>query len=144
MEAMSAFIKSINEIMEDNNISVRELAETVGCSIPVVRRWLYRIYLPEPKTLLKIIEAFKVSADYLFDLPYDDCYKNVSDNFYERYCYLRDINKITDYKVAKICNLGSGTISKWKSKGKGFLPETETLLKLSNFFQCSLNFILGI
>lgn len=130
--------------MDDYPISIAELAKAIGCNKSAIRRWKLNNYLPEPNTLIKLTRFFNTSSDYFFGLSEN---KNITNqkaynSFYERYTILRQQKNVTDYKVAKYCQIGSGTISKWKKIKK--LPETETLLKLAYYFDCSLDYLLDI
>ena len=145
IKATEALLESLKEIMEDSGLNVDRFAEKIECNPSAVRRWLYKLYFPEPETLIKIATEFHISVDYLFGFSDTKEFVPKTANagkFYERYTHLKNLRKVTDYAVAKACALRRGTVSKWKYVEGS--PETTTLLKLAEYFNCSMNFLLGI
>lgn len=49
-------------------------------------------------------------------------------------------NHITQAELARICNIKTATISKWKT---GHQPTPKMLLTLSSYFNVSIDFLLG-
>ena len=139
----TAFVESLKELMLDYKIGVNQLAEKIQCDKAAIRRWLYGMYLPDPETIFKIADTFQISADYLFGLSDRKDYirQPQSTTFYERYAKLRDLRKDSDYTVSKECAIRDSAISKWKTIKK--FPTTVSLLKLSAYFHCSLDYLLG-
>lgn len=60
--------------------------------------------------------------------------------FWERYCYLCKINKATPNGIAKSIGASNSSCTSWKS---GAIPKGDTLLKISNYFNCSIDYLLG-
>lgn len=144
MEAMAVFLESLKEIMGAEDIGVAELSVRIGCNKSAIRRWMSKHYFPEPATLIKLSFSFNISIDYMFGLSDKrsiiPLYNSV--DFYNRYIKLKNQKGVTDYKVAKECKIRSSTLSKWKSLNS--LPETESLLKLALYFNCSMDYLLGL
>ena len=140
---IQAFSETLSELMEDAQMGVNKLAETANCDKAAIRRWFYNMYLPDPQTLIKITNVFNVSADYLFGLTDEKEFEKVlsNDTFYQRYSRLRDNAGYSDYFVSNKLNIRDSAISKWKNI-KSF-PTTISLLKLADFFHCSLDYLLG-
>lgn len=93
--------------------------------------------------LKKIANYFNVSTDYLLageqqegSLP-----KQTGNElmFWERFYNLCTSKKIKPNAFAKIVGISSGVITKWK---QGSLPNTEALMKISNFFDVSIDYLL--
>ena len=61
---------------------------------------------------------------------------------YERYADLLKKRKISNYKVAKDTGISQATLSDWKN-GKS-TPKQDKLQILADYFQVSLNYLLGI
>ncbi len=144
MESNTTFIESINEILQENKLNVKNFADKIDCDQAAVRRWLYKTYLPDPETVIKIAEVFNVSPNYLFGFS-DKKELNKSrqsNTFYERYESLKTINGLTDYRVSKSCEIQDSAISKWKSVRK--FPAIESMLKLCKTYDFSLDYLLGI
>lgn len=62
--------------------------------------------------------------------------------FWERFSELCSLRGIKPNPIATEIGIASGTLSKWK-EGKTF-PNGETLIKISNYFNCSIDYLLGI
>lgn len=62
--------------------------------------------------------------------------------FWERFSELCGAKGLRPNPVAAEIGIGSGTLSKWK-KEKTF-PNGETLIKISKYFNCSVDYLLGI
>lgn len=55
---------------------------------------------------------------------------------YDRYATLRDEKGYTDYRVCKLANIESSTISSWKTKR--YEPKIQTLKKIANVLECNI------
>lgn len=62
--------------------------------------------------------------------------------FWERFTNLCNLQGLKPNPVATEIGIASGTLSKWK-EGKTF-PNGETLIKISKYFDCSIDYLLGI
>lgn len=62
--------------------------------------------------------------------------------FWERFMSLCNLQGLKPNPVATEIGIASGTLSKWK-EGKTF-PNGETLIKISKYFDCSIDYLLGI
>lgn len=142
MRTVNVFLDNLRELMEDHEVNIPALSKAIGCNKSAVLRWFRERYLPDPETLVKLSDYFGCSADYLFGLSDSAEFIRVLDerSFYERFTELKKGLGVTDYRIAKECNLRRSTISKWKDVE---LPETESLYRLAKYFNCSIEFLLG-
>lgn len=60
---------------------------------------------------------------------------------YDKYALLRDKKGYTDYRVCKLANIESSTISSWKTKR--YEPKVQTLQKIAIALECSLSDFYG-
>lgn len=60
--------------------------------------------------------------------------------FYENIKIMCKQNKTSITKLCSEIGLSSGVLSKWKS---GSIPNGETLIKIADYLNCSVDFILG-
>lgn len=60
---------------------------------------------------------------------------------YGKYALLRDKKGYTDYRVCKLANIESSTISSWKNKR--YEPKVQTLSKIATVLGCSLSDFYG-
>lgn len=61
--------------------------------------------------------------------------------FWERLCELCTIHNCKPNTIAKDIGLSSAIATKWKNEGT--LPNGETLIKIANYLNCSVDYLLG-
>ena len=61
--------------------------------------------------------------------------------FWERFSHLCDINNKKPHPLGKELGISSGVISTWKKEG--YCPSGEMLIKISNYFDCSIDYLVG-
>ena len=61
--------------------------------------------------------------------------------FWDRFYELCVINGTKPNPVAKEIGISSGIVTKWKTAGT--LPTGEILLKIADYFDCSVDYLLG-
>ena len=59
----------INELIEDGNISINELAQKIGVTRQQIARWRKGKSEPIATNLMQICKIYGVSADYILGLP---------------------------------------------------------------------------
>ena len=59
----------INELIEDGDISINELAQRVGVTRQQIARWKKGTSEPLASNLMQICKIYGVSADYILGLP---------------------------------------------------------------------------
>ena len=62
-------------------------------------------------------------------------------NFFNRLQELLEENKISQRKLITDLHIGAGTISTWKTRGT--IPSGEVLLQISDYFNVSVDYLLG-
>ncbi len=60
--------------------------------------------------------------------------------FWEKYCEVCEKNNTRPNTVGKFLGISPGTINSWKN---GSIPNGETLIKLAEYFDCSIDYLLG-
>lgn len=60
--------------------------------------------------------------------------------FWERFKNLLKEKNINQKDIAELCNLTTGAVSSWKH---GFIPQTNTLKKIADYFNVSTDYLLG-
>lgn len=61
--------------------------------------------------------------------------------FWERFYHLCEMNNKKPTPVGKEIGVSSGIISTWKKEG--YCPSGEMLIKISNYFNCSIDYLVG-
>ena len=58
-------MQKLRELRKQNKLTTTDLANIIGCSNPTITHYERGDRSPDPKTLLKLADYFKVSVDYL-------------------------------------------------------------------------------
>ena len=61
--------------------------------------------------------------------------------FWERFYHLCEVNNNKPTPVGKEIGVSSGIISTWKKEG--YCPSGEMLIKIANYFECSIDYLVG-
>ncbi len=144
MDYLDVFNETLKELFEDNGLNKLRFQKSTGISAHTVWGWESKKYYPAPKTVMKIADYFKCSSDYLFGLT-DKREGFVPKENRIEFIFLFDKlekeNNLNDNRIAKFCNIGNAAVAKWRRFRR--LPTTEILLKLTELFHCSLEYLLG-
>ncbi len=99
--------------------------------------------MPSTANLLRFADFCDVSLDYLLGLSETRSFRRAAQPvpFAERFRTLLQQTGKSQYAAAKHCGIGCSAVSKWLHRGK--LPRADTLVKLADFFNCSMDYLLG-
>ena len=140
---LGGFVERLSELLTIANIKPTQLAKNLGVKSATITRYLSGIRKPRLEMLFKIADYFHCSIDFLlgrsdtgehFDpLPLPD--------FKERFSFLLDFYKKSRYRLVKDTHIDESIIYDWQN-GK-FSPGIESLIVMADYFECSIEFILG-
>ena len=126
---MVCFVETLNEILDDNSISLLNFSKLVG--IPATTLYNLKKYNPTIENALKIVDYFSSSLDY-FERKTDTfkCTFEYKSNFYT--CLRNEMKKqnITIVKICKDLNFSNTNFERW---AKGMLPTYDNLIRISNY-----------
>ena len=136
---MVYFVETLNEILDDNLISVLKFSKLVD--IPANTLYNLKKYKPTIENALKIVDYFSSSLDY-FERKTDTfkCAFEYKSDFYT--CLRSEMRRqnITVVKICKDLNFSTTNFERWS---KGMLPTYDNLIRISNYLDCSIDEILG-
>lgn len=143
METSYYISVAIKKYLDEHGMKSYKLAEASGCNKTAVNNWLYQRQMPSTKALVKLADYMNVSVDYLLGLKSDKSIirSGSKEKFIKRISFLQLPEGITSYRIAKECGMGTSAVSKWKDMKR--LPKIEAMIKLSEIFDCSVDFLLG-
>ena len=143
MSISLSFQKRFKEILDESDHKRSELVELIPISQSTLSNALTYGIIPSTKTLIKIADFFDISLSFLLGkTDNEDFYKSSSPaSFLSRFETLCSEKEVTHYKVANDCLFDKSNISRWISKG--FLPELEILELLCDYFNVSIDYLLG-
>ena len=129
--------------MQEAEINAPALAKATGIDASTILTLLRGDGLPYVDTLVKLADHFHCSTDYLLgltDLLTEETYKE-RPPFSERLTFLLHNFKTTKYRLEKETGLSEKTVNRWHN-GKT-QPTVESLVRLANYFHCSVDYVLG-
>ena len=143
MSISLSFQKRFNSLLEESEHSRSEIANLIPLSQSTLSNALTYGIIPSTKTLIKIADFFDISINFLLGkTDLEDFYKSSSPaSFISRFESLCSEKEVTHYKVATDCLFDKSNISRWVTKG--FLPELEILELLCDYFNVSIDYLLG-
>ena len=68
MDILSNFAENLNDLILDNNLSVKTFSEKLGFNLSECYKYLRKEYLPCLANIIKIADYFECSIDYLLGL----------------------------------------------------------------------------
>lgn len=138
---MLYFVETLNEILQDKNISKLEFAKSIN--LPIGTIYNLKRYNPTIETALLIVDYFSSSIDYFerkvdkFKYVYN---KKYSINFYSN---MREIMKTQNIKKKSLCSdlgISHSSIDRWAT---GVLPTYSNLVLIADYLGCSIDSLLG-
>ena len=129
--------------MTEAEIKAPALALATGVDPSTILSLLRGDGLPYVDTLVSLADHFRCSTDYLLGLTdrLEDIPFKKRPPFPEQLTFLLNHFKITKYRLEKQTGLSEKTVNRWHN-GKT-QPTVESLIRLANFFDCSVDFVLG-
>ncbi len=143
MDILSKVSERLKDLMTEAEIKTPALAEQTKIDQSVISKFLRAERLPSAKTLVALADFFHCSTDYLLgrtDSLEESAFKQ-RPPFSEQLSFLLSYFHVTKYRLEKETKLTEETVNRWH-KGR-YEPTVESLIRLANYFDCSVDFILG-
>ena len=136
------FSERLSELRFENEISVEELAKQAGVATSTCYHYLDGTHSPDLKILVNIANYFCCSLDFLVGLT-DDTPVIVCScpPFGTRLKQLMKERGINEAKLHKDLKISRSALYGWFTNAH--LPEIPSLIKLAQYFDCSLDHLVG-
>lgn len=139
------FQNRFKELLDESNYENKTIAaEKIGITyVTFSKAYNYGI-VPKVSILIQIADSFNVSIEYLLAHTDDDRFSRSNDpkTFQERLVQLKEQKELKSfYELAEKVHIHKSNISQWLLKN--YLPEIDTLEILADFFDVSLDYLLG-
>jgi transcriptional regulator with XRE-family HTH domain len=140
---LSLFAERLNELIFDNKTNAIEVSKAIGVSKSAIYRYLKSERIPSVDLLVKLSNYFNCSINFIIGLDSDNYTKNhlICPPFYERFRFLLDKFKVTKYKLVKDTHIPESIVYTWQN-GQ-CVPTIESIMKLAEYFNCSVDYIVG-
>lgn len=143
MDILSKLPERLKELMDEAEISTPNLAAKINIDHSAISKFLNAERLPSATTLVNLADSLNCTTDYLLgvsDVLDERSFKR-RPPFNEQLGFLLTYFKITQYRLIKDTKISEQTVINWH-KGK-YEPTVESLVRLSKYFKCSVDFVLG-
>ncbi len=136
--------KRIVEFLKDEETNIKDLAIFLNLDSSMVHAWKISKHYPSTEYVVKMCEYFDCSVEYMLNRT-EDMGKGrvkVVDKFANRVKFLMDLRSKTQYQMVKkdrICS--SSAFDRWFNKN--VVPSPETLIKLADYFNVTVDYLLG-
>ena len=143
MSISNAFQNRITELVEDCEVKKSALPNLIGVDYRSLSNALNYGIIPTPRILIRIADYFNVSIKYLLGTSDDEYFNKakVKSDFKTRFDFLCNDKKVTHYRVSETLHFDQSYITRWINKN--YLPSLELLETLSDYFNVSIDFLLG-
>ena len=142
MRYIEYFAKNLQELLIDNSLSMKSFAEKLQLNLSECYKYQRKEYLPNLANIIKIADFFECSIDYLLGL---DEFINIklthTPPFSNTFKKLLKEKNITRYQLSKHTKISNARIDDWFHGRR--LPSLDNLIKLAQYFNCSLDTMLG-
>ncbi len=142
---MSNFNEILKDMLQDNNLTVKELAKLTKIQDSLLYKYVNNKTEPTIKNLIKLADYFNCSIDYLIGLSEHEKFvmqKGVKTiKFYEVYTNLLKEHSLSHYSLCKILGYSMSSLTLWKN---GQIPYLDTLIKIAKYFDVSIDYLVGI
>lgn len=131
------FYNNLKYLRKSRSLTQQELADVLGISRQGYAKYENNLGEPDISTLIKIANYFSVSIDWLVSgetIEHYSTFENILKN-------LRKSKNITQRQLAEKINVTHVSISGYESGNRS--PDTETLQKIADYFNVSIDSLLG-
>ena len=140
---MSKFSKRLLEFMAEQNLNTATLAKKLGIRHTTIGRYLREERTPKFSCFADMLYLFNCSADYLLglvDLHTEEPLHPIPP-FKERLSSLLKEKNVTQAKLIAELPVSSAVPYKWLSGIN--TPSTESLIRLAEYFECTVDYLIG-
>jgi transcriptional regulator with XRE-family HTH domain len=144
VDNLSIFAERITELKEEYNLSNLQFEKICGCKNQSISSWLTKGVYPKLVNLMRLSDYFNCSIDYILGLT-DNKYlsrREIPIPFLTRISELLTKNHISEYALAKACDFNRSSFVNWRKRN--LLPQTECLIRIAEYFNCSVEYLLGL
>ena len=143
MEYMSKFVENLKDLMFDNNLTQKDLADNTGIDRASISRYLKGNCIPNLKAVVKLSEYFNCSVDFLIGKSTENNHIKflLCPPFSERLKLYLDKYDGTALNLCKVVGLPDSRFYGWLA-GTNF-PRIDSVEKLADYFKVSIDQFLG-
>ena len=137
------FQTRITDLVAESDQKRSDLPKLMGIDYSSLSNALNYGIIPKPRLLIRIADFFNISIAYLLGSSEDEHFSKAKTPvpFKERFIALCQEKNVTYYRVSQDCFFDKNYISRWIHKD--YFPSLELLEILSDYFDVSVDYLLG-
>ncbi len=137
------FQTRITDLVLDSDYKRSDLPKLMGIDYSSLSNALNYGIIPKPRILIRIADFFNIPLAYLLGSSNVETFFKAKEptTFKARFIQLCQEKNVTYYRVSQDCYFDKSYISRWISKD--YFPSLDILEILSDYFDVSLDYILG-
>lgn len=142
MEKEVNFGESLNEILNNRNINVKDFAKAINISLTTAYSWLRNLTEPNLSALIATADYLKCTIEFLIGRNPDES-PFVGNNYPPIAQRIKEVMKesgISSYKLRRISKYDGSYFYNWEH---GSEPLLSTLIELSKIFDCTIDHLIG-
>jgi len=138
----SNFSERLKELMFENELNAEQLADAVGVSRTTAYRWTKEPLQIKRDSLIAVADYFECTIEFLIGRSYDDrkIKANACPNFAKQVRKIMKEKNISTYKFERTGKFKCSYLNDWE---KGYQPVIQTLIELSEYFGCTIDYLVG-
>lgn len=141
---MRKISERISQILKSKDLNLIDLSNYLNIDVSIIYTWRRKEYLPSTENLVLLSKFLNLSMDYILYRTENEewaseCFKS---SFDKRLIEVMKERKVTQYQMIKkdkVCS--SSYFNRYLIKKK--LPSIETLLRFADYFNVSVDYLLG-
>lgn len=144
MRISAAFQNRFKELAGEAGIDRTRAAQAIGITYVTFSKIYNYGIVPKVPVLIKLADFFSVSVDYLLGNTENDRFTKADpeQSFQTRLIALKERKELRSfYELSDKVHIHKSNISQWLTKN--YVPELESLEILAEFFDVSLDYLLG-
>lgn len=143
MVILSKLSEALNELIFDNGLTAKSLAEALSTEPSTITRYLRGERIPSVESLVAIADYFKCSTDFLLGRTEENKEQTFKTclPFNEQIEFLKDYFKCSSYKIYHGTGISKSRYYDWKNGKRA--PTVDNIVRLAELFDCRTDFILG-
>lgn len=143
MDILSNFSETLSELILMHNLNSTKLSKQLNIDRSTLTKYLAKRSFPKLTYAITIADYFGCSLDYLFGLTNEYNKKTYlpCPPFYQVFQETLKSHNCTQYRLYTDLNFNDKSVIAWY-KGKS-IPAMDNLIKISEYFECSLDELVG-
>jgi len=142
MKQLPDFNDSLSGLMLERGLTIEMLSKAIGVSVATICYWRLGKHALSLHNALKLCDFFDCSLEFLIGrsdtrLAYTP---QICPPFFDRLKNVMALYNKTEYRMVKDLQLSRSVFFRWKTGGN---PLIDTLIKITKYFDCTLDFLVG-